>query len=79
MPNVFIQYWSMRVMAYLTRNGVSPSVSFTDVVISLTIFTLAYLALAVVDLVLMLRFARRGLPEAPAAAAGEAPIPAMQY
>ncbi len=140
-PNVFIQYWSMRVMAYLaglvfllglwglwvlwrkktatsrwflwcatwaviapflmntagwfltesgrqpwvvqgillTRNGVSPSVSFTDVVISLTIFTLAYLALAVVDLVLMLRFARRGLPEAPAAAAGEAPVPAMQY
>jgi cytochrome bd-type quinol oxidase subunit 1 len=141
-PNIFIQYWSMRVMAYLaglvflfglwglwvlwrkklatarwflwcatwlvitpflmntagwfltesgrqpwvvqgilrTKNGVSPSVSFTDLVVSLAIFTLAYLTLAVVDLLLMLRFARRELPEAPAsAAAEEVPAPAMQY
>ena len=138
-PNVFIQYWSMRVMAYLaglillfgllglwllwrrkahtsrwflwcatwavitpfimntagwflteigrqpwivqglqlTRDGVSPSVSFTSLVISLTAFAVVYATLAVVNVVLMLRFARRDLPEAPAA--GEAPVPAMQY
>jgi cytochrome d ubiquinol oxidase subunit I len=122
-PNVFIQYWSMRVMAYLgsavfllaawgvilarrrrlgssrlfltvavwaavtpflmdtagwlltengrqpwlvqglmkTAGGVSPSVTTTDVVISLTVFLLLYVALGVVDVFLMLRYARRGL------------------
>ena len=125
-PNVFIQYWSMRVMAYLatgdraavavgrvaaaagagwrprsgscawrsgpcftpfvmntagwmltengrqpwivqglmkTADGVSPSVSTTEIWISLAVFVLLYLALGVTDLVLMLRYARRGLPE----------------
>jgi len=123
-PNVFIQYWSMRVMAYLatavvllalwgawllrggrlarskwflrvavwaiftpflmntagwmltengrqpwivqglmkTADGVSPSVSVTWIWISLGAFALLYAALAAVDLVLMLRYARRGLP-----------------
>jgi len=142
-PNVFIQYWSMRVMAYLaglifllglwglwlvrrktlasakwflviatwaaiapflmntagwflteigrqpwivqglmlTRNGVSPSVSATSIVISLVIFVLLYLALAVVDLVLMLRYARRDLEPTPAAPAdgAEVPVPAVRY
>jgi cytochrome bd ubiquinol oxidase subunit I len=144
-PNVFIQYWSMRVMAYvaglvflfglwglwlvrrkklatarwflilatwaavtpfimntagwflteigrqpwivqglmLTRNGRSPSVSTTDVVISLVIFVLLYVALALVDLFLMLRYARRDLeplPDAPAGAdAAEVPVPAVRY
>jgi cytochrome bd ubiquinol oxidase subunit I len=129
-PNVFIQYWSMRVMAYLggavllfglwgiwllwrrrvesakwfhrvaiwaavvpflmntagwlltengrqpwivqglqlTRNGVSPSVSTTSVVISLSVFILLYGVLAVVDWALMLRYSRKELdpvPEAP--------------
>jgi cytochrome bd ubiquinol oxidase subunit I len=129
-PNVFIQYWSMRVMAYggvavlllalwgawliwrkklatarwfllaaiwatvlpfvmntagwmLTENGrqpwivqglqlvrdaVSPSVSATTIVISLSVFVLLYLILAVVDVALMLRFARRELEPVPAAA-----------
>jgi cytochrome bd-type quinol oxidase subunit 1 len=142
-PNVFIQYWSMRVMAYLaglifllglwglwlvrrkrlaaskwfliiatwaavtpflmntagwflteigrqpwivqglmlTRNGVSPSVGATSIVISLVIFVLLYLALAVVDLVLMLRYARRDLDPVPAAPAdgAEVPVPAVRY
>ena len=134
-PNVFIQYWSMRLMAYsagvvfllalwglwlirrktltsakwflviatwavilpfvmnttgwlltesgrqpwivqglmLTRNGVSPSVSTTDIVISLVVFVLLYLALALVDLLLMLRFARKELAQEPAAGDGRTP------
>jgi cytochrome d ubiquinol oxidase subunit I len=144
-PNVFIQYWSMRVMAYiaglvllfglwglwlirrkrlasakwflviapwaaitpflmntagwfltesgrqpwivqglmLTKNGVSPSVSFASMVTSLVIFVVLYLALAVVDLVLMLRYARRDLEPIPAradgAAAADVPVPAVRY
>ncbi len=124
-PNVFIQYWSMRVMAYLaglvlllglwglllmrkkkvpasrwfllaatwavilpflmntagwlltesgrqpwavqgillTRHAVSPSVSFTDLVISLAAFGFLYTALAVVDAVLMIRYSRRELAQ----------------
>ena len=126
MPNVFIQYWSMRVMAYLaglillvglaglvlmrkkkvpsrwfllaatwvvilpfvmntagwlltesgrqpwvvqgillTRHAVSPSVSFTDLVISLIAFGLLYTALGVIDAVLMIRYSRRELEAAP--------------
>src|SRR4051812_34815980 len=123
-PNVFIQYWSMRVMAYLataivllslwgawllhrrrlesakwfqrvaiwavltpfimntagwmltengrqpwivqglmkTADGVSPSVSTTEIWISLGVFAALYAALGVTELVLMLRYARRGLP-----------------
>jgi cytochrome d ubiquinol oxidase subunit I len=122
-PNVFVQYWSMRVMAYvavvmvlfalwgallawrrklehsrlflwcatwaiflpfmmttagwlltengrqpwivqgimLTADGVSPSVSATEIWISLSAFILVYLTLLVVDLVLMLRYSRRDL------------------
>jgi cytochrome bd ubiquinol oxidase subunit I len=129
-PNVFIQYWSMRVMAYLgalmpllalwgawllrrrkletsrvflwvatwaviapflmntagwmltengrqpwivqglmlTEDGVSPSVSTTDMVISLAAFYVLFIALAAVYAFLMFRYARRGLelePEEP--------------
>jgi len=122
-PNVFIQYWSMRVMAYIavvitlialwglwlvrrkrmetsrrflwvaiwatplpfimntagwmltengrqpwivqglqqTRDGVSPSVHSGMIVFSLIAFLLLYGALAAVDAVLMMRYARRGL------------------
>jgi cytochrome d ubiquinol oxidase subunit I len=122
-PNVFIQYWSMRLMAYLgtlvvlvaawgawlarrrklvdsrwfltaatwvvvtpfvmntagwlltesgrqpwlvqglmkTAAGVSPSVSTTEMVISLSVFISLYLILAAVNLFLMLRYARRDL------------------
>ncbi len=122
-PNVFIQYWSMRVMAYiaslvallalwggwlvhrgklatsrrflwvatwavitpflmntagwmLTENGRqpwivqglmktvdanSPSVTSTDIWISLIAFVLIFIALGVADLILMLRYSRRAL------------------
>jgi cytochrome bd ubiquinol oxidase subunit I len=122
-PDVFIQYWSMRAMAYLaalvmllalwgawllhrgklesskwflrlsiwavvtpfamntagwlltesgrqpwivqglmkTVNASSPSVSATDIWISLVVFVLLYAALGAADLVLMLRYARKGL------------------
>jgi cytochrome d ubiquinol oxidase subunit I len=122
-PNVFIQYWSMRVMAYLatlimlfavwggwlvwrrrlqhgkwflriapwfvifpflmntagwlltengrqpwivqgimkTANGVSPSVSAADIWFSISLFLLIFVALAVADGWLMLRFGRREL------------------
>jgi cytochrome d ubiquinol oxidase subunit I len=138
-PNVFVQYWSMRVMAYLataivllslwgawlmhrrrletskwflraatwavvtpfvmntagwmltengrqpwivqglmkTADGVSPSVSATEIWISIVTFALIYIALGVADLVLMLRYARRGLPaETPEP---HASVPALTY
>ncbi|HEY3980915.1 MAG TPA: cytochrome ubiquinol oxidase subunit I [Streptosporangiaceae bacterium] len=149
-PNVFIQYWSMRVMAYaaglmllvagwglwlvrrarlatsplflraatwaavlpfgmntagwlltesgrqpwvvqgllLTRNGVSPTVSAITIAVSLAIFVALYGVLALVDLLLMLRYARRELPGARAdgdrhdagdGGAADAPVPAVQY
>jgi cytochrome d ubiquinol oxidase subunit I len=144
-PDVFIQYWSMRVMAYLaslilllglwggwllhrgglehskwflrlsiwavvtpflmntagwmlTENGrqpwivqglmktvdaSSPSVSATDIWISLIVFVLVYIALGAADVVLMLRYARRGLghedDEPGAGASGATPIPALTY
>jgi cytochrome bd ubiquinol oxidase subunit I len=148
-PDVFIQYWSMRVMAYLgalvmllalwggwlihkdalhrskwfarfalwavvtpflmntagwlltesgrqpwivqglmkTVNANSPSVTSTDIWISLIAFVLIYIALGAADLVLMLRYGRRGLDESeppgpPPGADGHpgAPvIPALTY
>ena len=140
-PNVFIQYWSMRVMAYagvlvfllgayglwllrrqklgtsrrflwvaiwaavlpflmntagwlltesgrqpwivqgimLTKNGISSSVSSTDIVISLVIFVLLYGVLATVDFMLMLKYSRQQLPPARADAEADAPVPAVQY
>jgi cytochrome d ubiquinol oxidase subunit I len=142
-PNVFVQYWGMRVMAYigglvfllalwglwllrrkrletsrlflwlatwavitpflmntagwfltesgrqpwivqgimLTKNGVSPSVSFTDLVISVIIFIALYLCLAALFLVFMLRYSRRGLgPDPSTAADGQAArVPSMLY
>jgi cytochrome d ubiquinol oxidase subunit I len=140
-PNVFIQYWSMRAMAYLalivtvvalwglwlnrrkklatsrrflwaaqwvvvlpflmntagwlltesgrqpwivqgimlTKNGLSPSVSTTYLVISLTVFVLLYGTLGTVDLLLMLRYSRKELPAAPAQATADESVPAMEY
>jgi cytochrome bd ubiquinol oxidase subunit I len=140
-PNVFIQYWAMRVMAYLavivvlvglwglwlsrrkklavsrkflwvatwmvilpflintagwlltesgrqpwivqgimlTKNGISPSVSTTYLVISLTVFVLLYGTLGTVDLLLMLRYSRKELAPAPAVSAAGEPVPAMDY
>ena len=145
-PDVFIQYWSMRVMAYLaslvlvlalwggwllhrgklqssrlflllsvwavltpflmntagwlltesgrqpwivqglqkTVNANSPSVSTTEIWISLGVFVLAYIVLGAADLVLMLRYSRRGLAHADAEAAEPDPsstgaVPALTY
>jgi cytochrome d ubiquinol oxidase subunit I len=140
-PNVFIQYWSMRLMAYaaglmlligawgiwllrgrklarsplflriatwaavlpflmntagwlltesgrqpwavqgilLTKNAVSPSVSTATIAVSLGIFVLLYGTLAVVDLLLMTRYARKELPPPAPAGQQEAPVPAGQY
>ncbi|RAG85558.1 cytochrome ubiquinol oxidase subunit I [Streptacidiphilus pinicola] len=137
-PNIFIQYWSMRVMAYLavvvllvglwglwllwrrrlgaarwfqriavwavvlpflmntagwlltesgrqpwivqgiqlTKNGVSPSVTTATVATSLLVFLLLYAALAVVEAVLMIRFARKDLAPAPNA---DEPVPSLSY
>ncbi len=147
-PNVFIQYWSMRVMAYLgslvalfalwggwllhrgtldrskrflrlslaavvtpfimntagwlltengrqpwivqglmkTINANSPSVTSTDIWISLITFVLIYIALGAADLILMLRYARKGLPDehddgehSGASSTGATTIPALTY
>lgn len=140
-PNVFIQYWAMRVMAYagvlvmlialcglwlirrkklgtsrrflrvaiwaatlpflmntagwlltesgrqpwivqgimLTKNGVSPSVGTTSVVISLVVFVLLYAVLGTVDLMLMLKYARAQLPPGRAVGDVRTPVPAVQY
>jgi len=140
-PDVFIQYWGMRVMAYLalivtlvglwglilarrkrlatsrlflwcatwvvvlpflmntagwlltesgrqpwivqgimlTKNGLSPSVSTTWLVISLTVFVLLYATLGTVDLLLMLRYSRKQLEPPPAQEDADVPVPAMQY
>ncbi len=143
-PNVFIQYWSMRVMAYpaalvpvlglwgvwlwrrktlahsklflwvstwavftpfimntagwlltengrqpwivqglmQTQDGNSPSVSVTEVVISLGVFVLLYIALGIVWTYLMLHYSRRDLPDEhvePHDPDGELRAPALTY
>jgi cytochrome d ubiquinol oxidase subunit I len=52
-----------------TVNANSPSVSATDIWISLIAFAVAYILLGAADLVLMLRYSRRGLAQADAEAA----------
>ena len=59
----------------LTKNGISPSVSTTTIAISLAIFVLLYVVLAVVDLMLMLKYSRRPA----SAAAGRAPRPTLPF
>jgi cytochrome d ubiquinol oxidase subunit I len=140
-PDVFIQYWSMRVMAYLgglvlllalwglwlirrkklatsrrflwvaiwaavlpflmntagwflteigrqpwivqglmlTKNGISPSLSTTDIAISLAFFVLLYATIGTVDLLLMLKYSRKQLPPERAEADADAPVPAVLY
>jgi cytochrome d ubiquinol oxidase subunit I len=63
-----------------TKDGVSPSVSTTDVVISLVALYGIYIVLGAVAVYLMLRYARRGLelePEEPEAP--DARVPALTY
>jgi cytochrome d ubiquinol oxidase subunit I len=63
----------------LTKNGLSPSVSTTQLWISVIAFALLYGTLGTVDLLLMLRYSRKELPPAPAESAQGEPIPAMEY
>ena len=139
-PNVFIQYWAIRVMAYLavivtlvalwglwlnrrrklmtsrrflwaaqwlvvlpflintagwflteigrqpwivqgimlTRNGLSPSVSTTELWISVLGFFVLYGSVGTIDLWLMLRYSRKELAPAPVQSADQ-PVPAMEY
>ena len=65
-----------------TVSANSPSVSVTEIWISLIVFVLSYIVLAVADLGLMLRYSRHGLAHADAEAAepSEAPAaPALTY
>lgn len=64
-----------------TVNSNSPSVSATEIWISLTVFVLSYIALGWADLVLMLRYSRRGLAAADAEAAEPVPgaAPSLTY
>jgi cytochrome d ubiquinol oxidase subunit I len=63
----------------LTKNGLSPSVSTTELWISVIAFALIYGALGTVDLLLMLRYSRKELPQAPTDTAAGEPVPAMEY
>jgi cytochrome d ubiquinol oxidase subunit I len=47
-----------------TADGVSPHVSLGEVATSFTVFTLLYGVLAVIEIRLLLRYAKRGLPDA---------------
>ncbi|MBO9554236.1 cytochrome ubiquinol oxidase subunit I [Cellulomonas sp.] len=144
-PNVFVQYWSMRVMAYLgslaallalwgawlwwrgrlptarvflwvatwavaaplvmntagwmltengrqpwivqglmkTTDGVSPSVSTTELVLSIAVFYGVFALLGAVNVFLMLRFARRGLElepdDADEPADGQPGVPVLTF
>jgi cytochrome bd ubiquinol oxidase subunit I len=63
----------------LTRNSASPSVSFTDLVIAMVAFGVLYTALAVLDVVLMLRYSRKQIDPAPAPIDDQARVPSMLY
>jgi cytochrome d ubiquinol oxidase subunit I len=140
-PDVFIQYWGMRVMAYLavvvfligawglwlirrkklatsrvfllvatwavvlpflmntagwlltesgrqpwivqgimlTKNGISPSLSTTWIAISLAAFVLVYAVIATIELLLMLKYARKPLPPPRTGDEADTPVPAVQY
>jgi cytochrome bd-type quinol oxidase subunit 1 len=140
-PNVFIQYWSMRVMAYiatvvfllaawgvwllwrrkletsrwfllaavwgaalpffmntagwlltengrqpwivqglqLTKVGVSPTISATDVWLSIGVFVLLYAVLGVIDLKLMMRYSKKSLDPVPEMDENNVPVAAMSY
>jgi cytochrome d ubiquinol oxidase subunit I len=58
-----------------TVNANSPSVSSTDIIISLSAYVVSYIVLAVADVGLMLRYSRRGMAQADAEAAAPSPAP----
>jgi cytochrome d ubiquinol oxidase subunit I len=62
----------------LTKNGLSPSIDTTTVAISLILFLVLYGTLAIVDYVLMRRYARKEISE-PAPEDTAEPVPSMTY
>jgi cytochrome d ubiquinol oxidase subunit I len=67
-----------------TVNANSPSVSSTEIWISLIVLVLAYVVLGAADLVLMLRYSRHGIAQADAEAAessgpSDTSVPALTY
>jgi cytochrome bd-type quinol oxidase subunit 1 len=69
-----------------TVNANSPSVTTTDIWISLIVFVLIYIALGAADVVLMLRYSKRGLEheditrgESSDPSAGAGAVPALTY
>jgi cytochrome bd ubiquinol oxidase subunit I len=67
-----------------TVNANSPSVSSTEIWISLSAFVISYIVLGAADIVLMLRYSRHGLAQADAEASEPsappgAPVPALTY
>ena len=66
-----------------TVQGVSVSVSKTDVIISLTVFVLIYIVLGAADVALMFRYGRRELSRDDGSeettTTGEAAMPALSY
>ena len=62
-----------------TADGVSPSVSTSTFVTSIVVFIAIYGAMAVIDAVLMISYARRPIPPTPEPGEGEAASPAMSY
>lgn len=62
-----------------TKDSVSPGVGTSSVVISLTVFTLLYAALAVVAAALMVRYVRSGPPPEDETPTAEQPMPAFTY
>jgi cytochrome d ubiquinol oxidase subunit I len=67
----------------LTKNGISPSSSFTYLVISVAIFIALYLCLAALFLVFMLRYSRRAPDPDPSLVAADGgqdtSVPSMLY
>jgi cytochrome d ubiquinol oxidase subunit I len=71
----------------LTRNAVSPSISTAEVALSFVVFLLLYAVLAILDFVLLTRFARKAISPPPAEAGADgdpgdrepAPEPAFTY
>jgi cytochrome d ubiquinol oxidase subunit I len=63
----------------LTRDAASPSADTATIVVSLVVFIVLYGALAVVDWLLMARYARRELEPEEAPAEVEPPVHAPRY
>ncbi|MBK9178613.1 MAG: cytochrome ubiquinol oxidase subunit I [Acidimicrobiales bacterium] len=62
-----------------TTDAVSPTLTTFQIALSLGVFFALYAVLAVLEAVLLTRYARRGAPEVPHDESTGAPVPAMSY